>query len=534
MDDPGRVRLDFRDLDRRPRAPLAASGAVTALALAGLSWVSAVAPALSPLALAAGAVLGWRRREWTRRVPLRPAPAVGEAGAGRPGGRAEGMFFLGHEEDGAEIWASRHDITGHSLVLGEAGAGRRELLLGLAANALACGGGFAMVDASGGVSGFKDAFLLCERFGRTKDLVCLNFVAPPHEGAPNSLRFNPFATGSAAGLVGLLAALMDDRGGMDRGGAIVLLEAVLGALCWLRDREGLALDAAVLWDHLALDNVLALGEDDRLPPAMRAGIERILAGIPGFQIGRGTRQSETALHRFERMVAQPLIALRPLCTTYGHVFCGGGTDVDFADVVANRRVLVVLLPALERSGEEVANLGKIVIQCLKSTLAGALERGGGEDAADRWRAVDPCRDRPPYLVMLDGVGRYAAEGTAMLAAQGRALGVGFVFAQNNLHDLGAVDAKEAASIVASTGTKMCMRSNEGAPSPWADRVSPGCLFSLRAGEAVILHSGRALRAQTFYAGNLRPRREDGWPKPRLPDLISLDAEEDAVPEGVVR
>ncbi len=45
-----------------------------------------------------------------------------------------------------------------------------------------------------------------------------------------------------------------------------------------------------------------------------------------------------------------------LADTYGHIIRTNLAEVDLKDVVLNRRILVVLLPALEKSPEELSNL----------------------------------------------------------------------------------------------------------------------------------------------------------------------------------
>ena len=57
---------------------------------------------------------------------------------------------------------------------------------------------------------------------------------------------------------------------------------------------------------------------------------------------------------------------------YGYIFRTNLGEVDFWDVVINRRILVVLLPALEKSPEELSNLGKIIVASLKQMMASGL------------------------------------------------------------------------------------------------------------------------------------------------------------------
>ena len=76
-------------------------------------------------------------------------------------------------------------------------------------------------------------------------------------------------------------------------------------------------------------------------------------------------------------------AFTSLADTYGHILRTELAEVDFRDVVLNRRILVVLLPALEKSPEELSNLGKIIVASLKAMMASGL----GEEVEGEYREV---------------------------------------------------------------------------------------------------------------------------------------------------
>jgi len=61
-----------------------------------------------------------------------------------------------------------------------------------------------------------------------------------------------------------------------------------------------------------------------------------------------------------------------LGVSLGHIFKVRQSDVDMRDVVLNRRILVVNLPALESSDERLAALGKIVVASLRGMMAQML------------------------------------------------------------------------------------------------------------------------------------------------------------------
>ncbi len=84
-----------------------------------------------------------------------------------------------------------------------------------------------------------------------------------------------------------------------------------------------------------------------------------------------------------------------LADTYGHIIRTNLAEVDFKDVVLNRRILVVLLPALEKSPEELANLGKIIVASLKAMMAAGL----GEEVEGTYRdVISRNPPMPPRLI----------------------------------------------------------------------------------------------------------------------------------------
>jgi hypothetical protein len=129
-------------------------------------------------------------------------------------------------------------------------------------------------------------------------------------------------------------------------------------------------------------------------------------------------------------------------------------EIDFLDVFLNRRILVVLLPALEKSPPELTNLGRIVVASIKATMAVGL----GADVEGDWRRVidaKPTAATSPYMCILDEYGYYAVEGFAVVPAQARSLGFSAIFAGQDLPAFEKASKPEAQSTLANTTTKFC-------------------------------------------------------------------------------
>jgi hypothetical protein len=234
-------------------------------------------------------------------------------------------------------------------------------------------------------------------------------------------------------------------------------------------------------------------------------------------------------------------SMQSLADEYGYIFKVQLADIDILDVVLNRRILVVLIPALEKAEDEAANLGKIVASCLKgmmgATLGNTVE-GGWESAV----GSKQTRSTSSFMTVFDEVGYYTTAGMAVMAAQARSLGFALVFATQdlpamekriktaaksivgncNLKILGRIeDPTETKEFVTRHGGTVWVMETKGftAPTntvsglfmnmPFADdrgasyqvrqRVDYDHLRGQREGEAHLLFGDWAYKAQMFYA-----------------------------------
>ena len=351
-----------------------------------------------------------------------------------------------------------------------------ESLLGFAANALSWGSGFLFCDGKGDVSLFAKVFAMARRFGREDDLLVLNFMTGNRDGSGSgadilSNTLNPFSNGSSDGLTQMVVSLMDDVGGdgaMWKGRATAMLTGIMRALCWLRDQGILALNVSEIRDHMQLKKIIELADEAKhpdLPAPIRKSIRSYLTSLPGFQEEKKEKQAQTTLDQHGYLEMQFTKILGSLADVYGHIFATPYGEVDMYDVVLSRRLLVIMLPALEKAPDEIANLGKIVVATLKgmmgATLGSKLE-GSWDDVVEN----RPTNSPSPFLCILDEVGYYTVEGMALMAAQARSLGFSMIFASQDINAMKKINEKEAAPIVANTNTKIFMKTED--PNETAD------------------------------------------------------------------
>ena len=422
-----------------------------------------------------------------------------------------------------------------------------ETLLGFVANALTWSSGFLFCDGKGDVALMAKVYALARLFNREDDLLVLNFMTGNRDlgrsgGNIMSNTLNPFSSGSSDGLTQMVVSLMDDAGGdgaMWKGRATAMFTGVMRALTWLRDEDVVDLNVGTIRDYLNLRAIIDLADPKiypEMPPAIRKSVRSYLTSLPGFQEDKGHKQAQTTLDQHGYLEMQFTKILGSLADVYGHIFFTESGEVDMFDVVLNRRLLVIMLPALEKAGDEIANLGKIVVANLKGMMGATL----GNNIQGNWEQIVDNRvtnSPSPFLVCLDEVGYYTVDGMALMCAQARSLGFGLILASQDIPAMKRLNEKEAASIIANTNTKIFMRLEEMEQSGdlalksagrgltnrskgysgnvsevgvnWRDSMEAGFeevdrinlrdLRRQKAGEMTVTHQDHVIEAVSFYA-----------------------------------
>jgi len=386
-------------------------------------------------------------------------------------GHPEGILYLGNVEDtNEEVWFTNSDARTHILYLGTTGAGKTEGLKSMVTNALSWGSGFVYVDGKADTDLWSSLSSLVRRFGRDDDLLVLNYMTGNSDVAAPSNTMNPFSSGSASYLVNMLVSLMPESEGdnaMWKERAVSLIGAMMPVLTWKRDHQDMPLSVRTIRDYLSLNNVIKLQRDEAVPIEMREGMLGYLDTLPGFQgdayddegkvkpPGPDTPQydTNTASQQHGYLAMQFTRSLQSLGDDYGYIFDTQAADVDMVDVVLNRRILIVLIPALEKSGDEIANLGKIVASTMKGMMGSAL---GSTVEGDSASVIEnkPTHSATPFMTIFDEVGYYAAQGMAVMAAQARSLGFCLVFSGQDLPAMKKRVREEANSITANCNIKI--------------------------------------------------------------------------------
>jgi hypothetical protein len=379
------------------------------------------------------------------------------------------ILFLGRDLGGEELWSTSSMVKTHMFVSGSTGSGKTEFLTNLMANVAAWGSGGVFIDGKGDLAFFSKMHALMTAAGREEDLLLVNFSpanTSPH-GRMNSHTINPFSILGAEELslimTGMLGRVHDP---MWSGRAISLMNAIIHSVVWLRDRHGEPLTIGKVRSFLVLRNLIRLRErlkkDPTTSPLVLGELDLYFDTLPGFQEEKGAKQGSTTLEQHGFLAMQWTRPVGMLATAYGHILDAEVPDVDIRDVVLNRRVLVILLPSLDRSTEDIRNIGALLVGMLKSMLGQALR----SPVEGTWGEVVRRRitnSTYPFMMVMDEVGQYLTDGMGMMAQQARSLNVGLVFATQDFDSLHHANSRETEAILANTNVKVFMKAeNPGA------------------------------------------------------------------------
>lgn len=401
----------------------------------------------------------------------------------RPDGKpykARGIYCFGNAiNTNEELWFGDDDMRTHCLVFGSTGSGKTVFLTSLTYNALMQSSGFIYVDGKADNSLFAKLFAMLKYMGREDDLLLINFMtgARDIQGAQENKQsntMNPFSSGSSGMLSNLVSSMMDSGGSsgdgdMWKGRAIAFVESLFKILVYERDAGNILLDANTIRNYFSLERIEAMVSDkvfirdgqfdislDDVPETIMQPIQNYLSTLPGYVKERKGKQVSQVYEQHGYITMQLTRTFTSLADSYGHIMRVKLAEVDMKDVVLNRRILCVLLPALEKSPDELANLGKIVISSLKTMMAAGL----GDTVEGTYQDVilrKPTNCPTPFLCILDEYGYYAVKGFAVVPAQARSLGFSVVFAGQDLPAFQKASKEEAASIGANTNIKICMK-----------------------------------------------------------------------------
>ncbi|WP_318493161.1 type IV secretory system conjugative DNA transfer family protein [Photobacterium leiognathi] len=372
----------------------------------------------------------------------------------------KGDYFFGNEiNTGREIWYTDSVVRTHGLYLGCTGSGKSETLQGLASNAMAVGG-LIYCDGKGDAGLAVRQYAIARRFGRDDHFLLLNFMTASanlklRTEQRRSHTINPAGTLSEPALVELLISLMPDKGSGDaiwgeRAGTFI--SGLLKILVYMRDEGKLLLDVSTIRTYFTLDRIIELSERDDIPMRYRESLISFIRSLAGYQEGK-EEQSSQVHDQFGFVVMQFTSVMSMLSDSFRHLFVCRQAEVNIFSVVKQRLILIVLLPALEKSSQSISNCGKIILSLQKGMMAYAND--SEIEGETQYTTEARSTKGRTFFCIYDEFGYYnpSSGNTAVIPAQARSIGISANFCSQDAPSLYKSNKEDAKSIIANCALK---------------------------------------------------------------------------------
>ncbi|WP_455233565.1 type IV secretion system DNA-binding domain-containing protein [Geopseudomonas aromaticivorans] len=382
----------------------------------------------------------------------------------------DGILYLGSDMDNnaAQIWTSLDLMVRHMLLIGTTGSGKTQVILGMLAQLMAQGSGGIFVDGKADVTTWFFLYTLARHFGLERQLLVINYLTSGGIGTKRSNTTNVFEVATPDALCEMISSMMGEGGandGMWRGRAEALFSIVIRAAAEDRDLRGKTIVPDDLREMMSLGNVLELPKNPRFSERVRREAALFLSDLPGysaFEKATTPQAKEQCMGRmseqlgFLQMQFSRILGL--LSGTYGYITGTDISEIDWIDVINQRRTLYVMLPALEKSPESLKQLGRMVVTSLRNAVLPVV--GGGKLTGSKRILVDgrPIGKSIPYGIFLDEYGSYCVEGFGDVVAQIRSMSIFACFAGQDWASFKKGSDVESGRVNSNTGTKIFLKS----------------------------------------------------------------------------
>lgn len=458
--------------------------------------------------------------------------------------RARGSFYLGRlTGSGYELWVSFKSLCQHFLIFGTTGSGKTESIVSYIVNYLACGSGVAFQDAKAAPKAMIQMATFCRIFGRDDDFRVTNYITgntaekrDPAERMSNDAAI--FARGSAESNTQLLTSLLPPSDGDNKifqERAVALVSAVMPALKELQLQSKVQIDPSSIRKFMSFQEFAELYRNNHISMRSRNALLAYLESLPGFDENKEvSKQNEEVTRQFGFAQAYFTRSLASLSDTYGHIYLTSLGEIDYQDAVLNGRILMTLLPSMEKSGDELSNLGKIVLTATRGGMVvglGTVFEGSADDIVHNL----PTNSDIPYGVINDENAYMLVEGQEMINAQARGLGFGVITGTQDAPGMLENISRTTKQIMANSAFKQIMYLDDKETTELAcdlsgeanvlvrgryvyrgdvgnvysddavnverrRRIEPSALKRLKLGQAFLMYQGQVHLSQVFNHG----------------------------------
>lgn len=394
-----------------------------------------------------------------------------------------GVVYVGNiQGTNEQVWWDKSLCCQHLFFLATTGGGKTFSFSGILANFVIYSG-FCYSDAKADLGLIETYSRMMWRMGRINQFYVLSFQSgnrspwSVNKSERISHTFNPAANGSAPMIAELFKSLLDGDGDIWAKRADNLSTVLIRPLTYMRDSFNWPMGFAQIASFFTLEKLgelCGIGENRndtyKIPEdhlVYFTPLVSFIKTLPGLTesdyegLASGNKEliskiTTTVRDQLGYIVMQLVNLTNDLVGEYGHIFETMYGQINLEDGLTNRRVVITLLPALERSESTMSILGRITLAAQKTIVANAqafrLEGELSDHLGSRPTAADV-----PFVSGNDEAGSYMVDGVSANTAMARSANVSFWFGGQDLQAMkkrGGMIEKEVDTIWGTTVNKM--------------------------------------------------------------------------------
>lgn len=194
---------------------------------------------------------------------------------------------------------------------------------------------------------------------REKDVLFINFI--PGQDKPVTNTYNPFLKMSPNEITDMImSCVWSGESPQILNKTRSLINVIANCLCDLRDNYGMHINAEIIRRHITLKSIINFKHNVLINKENINKVENYLEMLDDYNDKLFYEQSVKTqdCHGYSEFLLNGFLGV--FGGALGHISCANTSDIDMKDVLLNNKILVIMMPHLEKSGDEISNLYKIV------------------------------------------------------------------------------------------------------------------------------------------------------------------------------
>lgn len=351
------------------------------------------------------------------------------AGVDTDGKMADGNVFLGNdrERDGAEVWVNSDVALRHAIGYGTTGSGKSEYLYAIYLSILCQSASLIFFDGKAGAEAGRKFQNLIRRFGREDCLNYANYMTAGNDGNKyyrTSNCTNPLSTANGDEANQFITNFIPKSDGNNKifaERAATVCSLTTDILFDRRENEiGYTVSFSDYESGMQMGALLSCLRKPWLSEKSRRAVVAYLQGLnidsPEEVKIKEIKQTPLDQHLYATMHFTR--ALYSITETYGYIFNTRYGDYNWPDIINRKRIIMIMLPSMEKADQERDYLVNLNVALLKTTASKFLDyklTGAKEDTQHL------PHDKSLSLIVFDEANYLLTEGIGIMAGQLRSM-----------------------------------------------------------------------------------------------------------------